>query len=89
MAPTPAPAPAPASLGRLIGHTRAALLAALTDPATTSGLADRCHVPLSTASDHLAALRAARLITTHRAGHALQHQRTDLGDALLYAAANT
>lgn len=45
---------ASAGLGRLLGGTRAALFAALTDPATTSGLADRCQVPLSTASDHLA-----------------------------------
>ena len=73
------------SLGRLLGRTRAAVLTALTDPATTSGLAHRCNLPLSTASDHLAALRAARLVTTHRVGHALQHRRTDLGDAVLFA----
>jgi len=78
---------ASAGLSRLLGSTRAALLAALTDPATTSGLASRCQVPLSTVSDHLAALRAVGLTTAHRVGHAVQHQRTDLGDALLSAAA--
>lgn len=77
---------ASADLSRLLGRTRAALLAALTDPATTSGLASRCQVPLSTASDHLAALRAAGLTTAHRVGHAVQHQRSELGDALLSAA---
>lgn len=76
-----------AGLGRLLGGTRAALLAALTNPATTSGFADRCQVPLSAVSDHLAALGAAGLITAHRVGHAVQYQRTDLGDALLSAAA--
>jgi len=79
-------APLPDSLGRLLGRTRAELLAALAAPATTSGLALRCGVPLSTASDHLAALRHAGLTTAHRTGHALQHRRTDLGDALLSAA---
>jgi len=78
---------ASAGLSRLLGSTRAALLAALTDPATTSALASRCQVPLSTVSDHLAALRAVGLTTSHRVGHAVQHQRTDLGDALLSAAA--
>ena len=75
----------PAGLGRLLGGTRAALLAALAVPATTSGLAARCGVPLSTASDHLAVLRRSGLVRALRRGHAVEHTRTALGDALVAA----
>ena len=46
-------------LARLIGKTRAELLTALADPASTTGLAARTGVPVSSVSDHLAVLRAA------------------------------
>lgn len=76
----------PAALARLLGATRAALLAALTAPATTSGLAVRCGVPLSTASDHLSVLRRSGLVRAVRRRHAVEHTRTALGDALVAAA---
>lgn len=77
--------PGHSSLGRLLGRTRSSLLQALSTPATTTGLAYRCNVPLSTASDHLAALRQGGLTTALRSGHAVEHRRTDLGDALVAA----
>jgi Helix-turn-helix domain/Family of unknown function (DUF5937) len=69
-------------LARLIGRTRAALLAALAEPASTTGLAARTGVPVSSVSEHLAVLRAGGLITTTRTGRFLLHQRTALGIAL-------
>lgn len=76
----------PAALSRLLGTTRAALLTALAAPATTSGLAVRCGVPLSTASDHLAVLRRSGLVRAVRRRHAVEHTRTALGEALVAAA---
>lgn len=73
----------PAALARLLGATRATLLAALASPATTSGLAARCDVALSTASDHLAVLRRSGLVRAVRRRHAVEHTRTALGDALV------
>ncbi len=58
------------------------LLRALAEPASTSGLAARCDLPLSTTSEHLTVLRANGLITTTRTGRYLHHQRTPLGIAL-------
>jgi DNA-binding transcriptional ArsR family regulator len=69
-------------LARLIGKTRAALLTALAEPASTTGLAARSGVPASSVSEHLAVLRAAGLISTSRTGRFLLHQRTALGIAL-------
>jgi DNA-binding transcriptional ArsR family regulator len=69
-------------LARLIGRTRAALLSALAEPASTTGLAARAGVPVSSVSEHLAVLRAAGLVTTTRTGRFLVHQRTALGIAL-------
>jgi DNA-binding transcriptional ArsR family regulator len=70
------------NIARLIGKTRAALLTALAEPASTTGLASRTGIPVSSVSDHLAVLRASGLITTVRTGRFLVHQRTALGVAL-------
>jgi DNA-binding transcriptional ArsR family regulator len=69
-------------LARLIGKTRAELLTALADPASTTGLAARTGVPVSSVSDHLTVLRAAGLVATTRTGRSLTHQRTTLGATL-------
>lgn len=69
-------------LVRLIGTQRALLLAALTEPASTTGLAARCGRPTSSVSEHLAVLRQAGLVTTRRTGRYLQHSRTPLGTTL-------
>ena len=76
------PARDPGDLARLIGATRARLLCALTEPASTSGLAARCGLPASTTSEHLAVLRANGLVAATRTGRYLRHERTPLGVAL-------
>jgi DNA-binding transcriptional ArsR family regulator len=74
-------------LARLLGGTRAMLLRALAEPASTTGLAARCGLALSTTSEHLAVLPANGLVTTTRTGRYLHHQRTPLGIALSPSAA--
>jgi DNA-binding transcriptional ArsR family regulator len=69
-------------LDRLIGKTRAMLLAALAEPASTTGLAARTGIPVSSVSEHLSVLRATGLVATTRTGRFLVHQRTALGVAL-------
>jgi hypothetical protein len=69
-------------LARLIGQTRAALLTALAEPGSTTGLAARTGIPVSSVSEHLAVLRATGLVATVRTGRFLVHQRTALGVAL-------
>jgi DNA-binding transcriptional ArsR family regulator len=71
------------ALAGILGRTKAALLAALDEPASTSTLATRLDLSKGTVSEHLTALRAAALLTTHRRGHAVLYRRTELGDALL------
>lgn len=73
----------PAALARLLGHTRATLLAALTEPTTTTALSRQCTLPTSTVSEHITTLREAGLVTTHRVGRYLQHTRTPLGTQLV------
>jgi DNA-binding transcriptional ArsR family regulator len=78
---TPAARP-DSDLAHLIGRTRAVLLSALAEPSSTTGLAARCGVPVSSVSEHLAVLRGAGLVSTSRTGRFLLHQRTALGIAL-------
>lgn len=70
------------SLARLLGQTRAVILAALTEPRSTTVLARHCGLPNSTVSEHLTVLRDAGLVTTHRVGRYLRHTRTPLGTQL-------
>jgi DNA-binding transcriptional ArsR family regulator len=76
------PAQSGGDLAALIGKTRAAVLTALAEPASTTGLAARCGIGVSSASEHLAVLRATGLVATVRTGRFLVHQRTPLGVAL-------
>lgn len=78
---SPVPRPAEA-LARLLGHRRAALLADLTVPASTSELAARHGLAPSTVSSHLTALRSAGLLDTRRQGYYVLYERTALGDGL-------
>ncbi|MFI0149667.1 ArsR/SmtB family transcription factor [Streptomyces lydicus] len=76
----PETGPAPA---RLLGTNRAAVLAALDAPSTTTALAHRLRLAPSSVSAHLSVLRAAGLLTTRRHGHEVRYERTPLGSALL------
>lgn len=72
-------------LARLLGATRAAVLANLDAPCSTTDLARRLSISPANASHHLTALRDAGLITGSREGRAVLYVRTATGDALLSA----
>jgi DNA-binding transcriptional ArsR family regulator len=75
-------AAAPLPLARLLGRTRALLLADLADPSSTAALAARHGLAASTVSAHLAALEGAGLLLRRRHGHEVRYRRTPLGRAL-------
>ncbi|MEU6207918.1 DUF5937 family protein [Micromonospora musae] len=72
-----------AALARLVGRTRATLLAGLTEPATTTVLAHRHALAAGTVSEHLGVLRDTGLLVGERHRHEVRYRRTSLGDALL------
>ena len=71
--------------GRLLGRTRALILAALDQPLSTTALAAATELSPAGVSRHLLALRDAGLLTTARHGHEIRYRRTELGSALLHA----
>ncbi|MEU5188612.1 DUF5937 family protein [Streptomyces klenkii] len=71
------------ALVRLLGPNRAALLASLTEPASTTTLSARHGLALSSVSSHLSVLRAAGLLTSRRQSHQVLYERTPLGMALV------
>ncbi|WP_460406316.1 ArsR/SmtB family transcription factor [Actinophytocola sediminis] len=84
----PATAPARSTttgteLAQLLGHTRAAVLATLSDECTTSELARRAGVSASSASEHATVLRQAGLVTSTPYRNRVHHTLTTLGAALL------
>ncbi|HEY1330189.1 MAG TPA: DUF5937 family protein [Actinomycetota bacterium] len=78
------PAP-PHALLRLIGRTRALLLASLDQPTSTSALAEILGYSVSGTSGHLIALRDAGLVAGTRHGHEIRYVRTPLGTKLIRA----
>lgn len=76
------PDPAPEGLARLLGSSRAAILAELAAPTSTTDLARRLDLSAGTASHHLTALREAGLIAGTRHGRWVLYVRTPLGEAL-------
>ncbi|MDG4790114.1 DUF5937 family protein [Micromonospora sp. WMMD1102] len=80
------PEQAGSALAGVLGHTRAALLAQLDLPMSTSQAATQMALAAPTLSVHLQALRAAGLLTSRRAGRQVLYSRTDLGDRLLSGA---
>jgi DNA-binding transcriptional ArsR family regulator len=70
-------------LAELLGRTRAAVLALAVAPRTTSELARELGISAASASEHARTLRAAGLLVTQRAGKAVLHSMTPLGDRLL------
>ena len=75
-------AAAPDGLARLLGATRATVLADLAAPRSTTEVAERLKISPANASHHLTALRDAGLLTGRREGRAVLYVRTPLGDAL-------
>jgi DNA-binding transcriptional ArsR family regulator len=84
--PPDAPAGDEQALGRLLGATRASVLLALDEPASTSQLVGELGASLGSVGDHLAALRGADLVSRSRAGRSVLYRRTPVGDALVAAA---
>ncbi len=73
------PNPPPHALARLVGRTRALLLASLDQPTSTSALAGLLGLSPSGISGHLIALRDAGLVMGTRLGHEVRYSRTSLG----------
>ncbi|MEU8655062.1 helix-turn-helix domain-containing protein, partial [Streptomyces sp. NPDC048737] len=77
-----APAVPSAEMARLLGSTRAGLLAALAQPASTAQLAARHFLSPATVSYHLGVLHRAGLVTRTRAGRSVFYRRTPEGTRL-------
>jgi DNA-binding transcriptional ArsR family regulator len=73
----------PSALGRVLGRTRAGLLAELGTPQTTTDLAARFGLRAGGVSQHLTTLRDAGLVSATRQGRAVLYVRTELADRLL------
>jgi DNA-binding transcriptional ArsR family regulator len=69
-------------LAGVLGRTRAALLADLEAPRSTTELARRHGLSPGGASQHLSALRGAGLVVGRRDGRSVLYMRTALGDGL-------
>jgi DNA-binding transcriptional ArsR family regulator len=82
----PREAAAARPLKRLLGRSRATILLALENPASTTQLTALLGHSLGGLGDHLAVLRAAGLVTKARAGRSVLYRRTPAGDALVAAA---
>lgn len=70
-------------LADLLGRTRAAVLTLAVNPCTTGQLARGLGISAASASEHARTLRNAGLLVTERAGKAVLHSLTLLGDRLL------
>ena len=73
----------PAAVAGVLGETRASLLAALGDPASSTELGVRFDVTPSAVNQHLRALRDAGLLVSTRYGRSVLYLRSELGSALL------
>ncbi|EST18132.1 ArsR/SmtB family transcription factor [Streptomyces niveus] len=78
-----APTGSDGGLAALLGTTRARILRAVDNAASTSELALRTGISDATASHHTGVLRAAGLVATRREGSRVRHELTPLGRALL------
>jgi DNA-binding transcriptional ArsR family regulator len=67
------------SLAAILGATRAAVLRLVSTEHTTGDVARQLGISAASASEHSAALRAARLISSRRDGKAVIHRATVLG----------
>ncbi|WP_423923277.1 DUF5937 family protein [Frigoribacterium sp. 2-23] len=80
---------APRALSTVFGEARTRLLLALDEPSSTTALALSIGVTASAVGQHLRALRAAGLLTSHRVGRSVLYSRTDVAEALVAQTALT
>jgi DNA-binding transcriptional ArsR family regulator len=73
----------PAARSDLRGRSRARLLAALDDPASTTQLSRTLTMSAGAVGDHLTILRRSGLVQRARSGRSVLYRRTPLGDALV------
>jgi DNA-binding transcriptional ArsR family regulator len=73
------------ALGAVLGRTRAAMLASLELPYTTTQLAQQFAMSPGSVSQHLKILTESALVDRHRRGRSVLYQRTTLATALLHA----
>jgi len=73
----------PAAVSRVLGRSRATLLAQLALPTSTTELAARTGLTPGGVSQHLGALHGAGLVSAHRVGRTVLYARTDLAESLL------
>lgn len=81
-------APPPEALAALIGSRRAAILAMLDVPRSTTALARRLEVGPGSVSQHLAVLLDAGLIERHRIGRIVLYRRSPAGNVLVDSRGN-
>jgi hypothetical protein len=75
----------PPALAALLGAGRAAVLAALDEPWSTTDLSRRLGVSAGGVSQHLSVLRAAGLVHGQRAGRSVLYMRSAAGDQVVEA----
>jgi biotin operon repressor len=75
--------PAPDALAKVLGSSRAALLADLDAPRSTTDLAQRLEMTAGGVSQHLGALKDAGLVTAQRNGRSVLYCRSCLADELV------
>jgi DNA-binding transcriptional ArsR family regulator len=80
----PALLPIEQRLARVVGHGRASVLLALSSAVqlSTSEIAKRSGIAVSSASEHATVLREAGLIDSHRERNKMLHSLTDIGSQL-------
>ncbi|WP_430782506.1 DUF5937 family protein [Actinoplanes sp. G11-F43] len=79
---SPSARPDAGAVRDLLGSARAALLAALGEPASSTELAVRLGVTTSAVNQHLRLLQRAGLLNRARYGRSVLYYRSDLGEAL-------
>jgi DNA-binding transcriptional ArsR family regulator len=74
---------APEALAKVVGRSRAALLADLDAPRTTTDLAQRLDMTPGGVSQHLSVLKDSGFVTARRNGRAVLYFRSELADQLV------
>lgn len=77
------PTSPPDGLARVLGKSRAEILAQLDAPRSTTELAARTGLTAGGMSQHLSALRAGGLVSPHRVGRSMLYARTSAAESLL------